>query len=518
MKNIFKLFILSSVLLVSCDKDLLQPFTPGALTPDVAITTSSDLQQLMNSTYANFTNRQEFAFSSVFTDECGIGFANGGQETTGDYVFNINVTSNSPTLIWEVQYYTLSRANRVIDFAGKIIPTSPADAQLILRLKAEALTIRAFAHLKLLSYFSPDPKNNSSLAAVLADKIINSSDSPKQRSTNGEFYASIQGDLDNALAIYNGLTTTPYTGLAVTYYPNKNAVKALKARAYALKGDYPNAETWANDVITNSGISLATASNYNNVFFTDNEPSNTEVIFRLKRTPAQNTQASNLHNVWCSVKPTLTGSPFFEISRSLFNLVNSNPLDIRRTTLVSPSSVIDPGYATSTDYRNTDKLIINKHGGVAVGVLTAVSTAANSFNNDFKLIRLSEMYFIRAEARAAANDFPGVASNIKTILDNRYSTPQTLPVYTSASNAFKGILDQRRIEFAFEGYRFIDLKRLAVLAGTGIDRDPADYSSTSSNYPAGNPSNLQMSSYKWALPIPQSELNANPSIQQNPGY
>jgi hypothetical protein len=56
------------------------------------------------------------------------------------------------------------------------------------------------------------------------------------------------------------------------------------------------------------------------------------------------------------------------------------------------------------------------------------------------------------------------------------------------------------------------------LAGASIDRDAADYSSTSANYPAGNPSNLPLTSTKFALPIPQVELNANPGIQQNPGY
>jgi hypothetical protein len=40
-----------------------------------------------------------------------------------------------------------------------------------------------------------------------------------------------------------------------------------------------------------------------------------------------------------------------------------------------------------------------------------------------------------------------------------------------------------------------------------IDRD-ADYSSTSANYPAGNPSNLPLTSTKFVLPIPQVELNA----------
>ncbi|WP_395061522.1 RagB/SusD family nutrient uptake outer membrane protein, partial [Flavobacterium sp.] len=146
------------------------------------------------------------------------------------------------------------------------------------------------------------------------------------------------------------------------------------------------------------------------------------------------------------------------------------------------------------------------------------TAAVGSCNSDFKLVRLSEMYFIKAEARTAAGDLTGAANAIKSVLDKRFPTAQTAPVYASPTDAWKGILNQRRVEFAFEGYRFIDLKRLGTLAGVGIDRDPADYSSSSINFPGGNPANLPLTSYKFALPIPQNELNANSSIQQNAGY
>jgi hypothetical protein len=62
--------------------DLLEPFTPGSLTEEVAITNPTDLQRLMNSTYGLLTKTGYIIFSSVFTDEVGIGFANGGQELT----------------------------------------------------------------------------------------------------------------------------------------------------------------------------------------------------------------------------------------------------------------------------------------------------------------------------------------------------------------------------------------------------------------------------------------------------
>jgi hypothetical protein len=510
MKKIFILSILAIGVFASCNNDLLEPFTPGSLTEEVAITNSTDLQRLMNSTYGLLTNRQDIIFSSVFTDEVGIGFGNGGQGINDDYVFFLNVSSDSPSVIWTASYLTLSRANRVIEFADKLmVSATDADETANLnRLKAEALTVRALSHMKLLSYFSPDLKSDDALAAVLVTRVVTSAEAPMQRSKNGEFYASIHSDLDAALVLFNG-ATSPYTGATSKLYAGKNLVKALKSRAFALKGDYTSAETWANDVINTSGLVLADVSNYKSVFHTDSEPANVEVIFRLKRTLQQSSQAANLGNGYASVNSTIAGSPFYEIGRSLYNILSANTSDIRLTTIVHPSSKIDPGYATSTDYRATDNLILTKHPG---------SATVGNLNSDFKIVRLSEMYFIKAEARVAAGDLSGAALAVKAILDKRYSTAQALPVYANATAAWKGILDQRRLEFAFEGYRFVDLKRIGILAGASIDRDAADYSSSSTNFPAANPSNLPLTSPKFALPIPQVELNANPTIQQNEGY
>jgi hypothetical protein len=511
MKKIFILSILAMGVFASCNNDLLEPFTPGSLTEEVAITNSTDLQRLMNSTYGLLTNRQDIIFSSVFTDEVGIGFANGGQGINDDYVFFLNVSSDSPSVIWTASYLTLSRANRVIEFADKLMvsATDANETANLNRLKAEALTVRALSHMKLLSYFSPDLKSDDALAAVLVTRIVTSAEEPMQRTNNGAFYASIHSDLDAALALFNGATSSPYAGPTAKLYASSNLVKALKSRAYALKGDYTSAETWANDVINTSGLVLADVSNYKSVFHTDSEPANVEVIFRLKRTLQQSSQAANIGNGYASVNPTISGSPFYEIGRSLYNVLSANTSDIRLSTIVHPTSNIDPNYATSTDYRNTDQLVLGKYPG---------SATVGNLNSDFKIVRLSEMYFIKAEARVAAGDLTGAALAVKSILDKRYSTAQALPVYANATAAWKGILDQRRLEFAFEGYRFVDLKRIGVLAGASIDRDAADYSSTSANYPAGNPSNLPLTSTKFALPIPQVELNANPGIQQNPGY
>ncbi|RTY90348.1 RagB/SusD family nutrient uptake outer membrane protein [Flavobacterium sp. RSP46] len=514
MKKIFGILIVSLALFVSCTNDLLEPFTPGSLTEEIAVTKSSDLVNLVNSSMNLMTNRAEYVFSSIFTDEAAPGFNNGGQGITEDYVFLMNVDNESARLIWQSQYFGLARVNRVLTFADKVVATSPADQQLINRSKAEALVLRALAHIKILSYFSPNPKDDAALAGVLADRIILTTDKP-ERTTNAKFYALIHADLDAAIAIFNVNTATAYANK--TYYPSKVLAQALKARAFALKGDYPNAEIFASTVINTSGITLANTQNqYNNVFHTHNETANTEVIFRFRRTVQQNVQTTNLNNGWVSVANRRNGSPFYEVSRALYNKLTAVPNDFRLNTIVhltgTSPSLIDPNYATATDVRNSDIIVLQKHGG------QSAVTAANGFNPDFMVSRLSEMYFIRAEARVAAGDLVGVGTNLKAILDARFPTAQAAPVFANPQAAWKGILDERRKELSFEGFRFIDLKRIGTLAGAGLDRDAAEYASSAWNFPAGNPSNLPLSSFKFALPIPQAEVNGNSDIQQNDGY
>jgi hypothetical protein len=127
------------------------------------------------------------------------------------------------------------------------------------------------------------------------------------------------------------------------------------------------------------------------------------------------------------------------------------------------------------------------------------------------------MYFIIAECRVRANDLPGAAAAIQLVRQARnYIATATVPTpnYTSNTNAFADILLERRKELAFEGHRYIDLKRLGTDAGVTItDR----YSQDAVNASALSPANINVTDYRFTLPIPQNELNVNPMLQ-NPGY
>jgi hypothetical protein len=371
--------------------------------------------------------------------------------------------------------------------------------------------------LKILAYYAPDLTSDASLAGILANRTFAYNETPP-RATVGEFYNFIHQDLDDAIALYTNNTLPSVTNN--TIYPTLNLARALKARAYAYKKDYVNAEIWADRVINLSGITLATAAQLPAVFHTHTSTPTQEVIYKFARTAQQNAQGTNLHNGWVSVSNARNGSPFYEVSRSLYNVLRNAPGgDARRDLIVRPEasttgSLVDPNYATSVNVRATDILVPFKHGGAGA------RTSASTFNPGFIQVRLSEMFLIKAECRAAASDFNGVALALKSITDRRFTTPPALLVLTSPQQAWKAILDERRVELAFEGHRFIDIKRLFAVAGVNnFDRDAADYAVTGLNFPGANPSNFNfVGNYKFALPIPQSEINANASFGQNEGY
>ena len=229
----------------------------------------------------------------------------------------------------------------------------------------------------------------------------------------------------------------------------------------------------------------------------------TEIIFELERNVGDSYDGQGTGgggwagSLYAFVNSTASGSPFMEMSRSLYNKLDEVPGDIRITRYIDPSSTIDPAY----DDRFDDYLVIRKYPG----------HQSQPLMNDIKIFRSSEMLFIRAEAAANASDLTGAAAYIKQLRDARFGAAQPAPVYASQQEAWAGILAERRLELAFEGHRWVDLKRLGVVANVTIDRDPV-------NCTIFNACSLSATDHRFTMPIPQSQIDVDPELVQNPGY
>lgn len=527
----FLLIGLLSLGFYSCD-DALDITQDGELNDERLFTNVANMQLFLNETYDKVSIQNNILLTSILTDEVGLGSAGFANDTQRFFIFSTNGYALN---IWSQNYVAINYANRLLRGAQYVNPTTPADIAAYNNILAQARAIRAFSHFQLLTYFSPDMSNDNALGVMKLD-FVPTAQQDVPRSTNGDVYSLIESDL---LFAENNITTAT-SGADSWKYFNINSVNSLRARMYLYRKNYVLAEQYADAVIasapalatctfTNSGnipgststippytagqvtaltsmeSAAATAANaplYRRMW-TDQVQG--EMIFSLARL----NNNANFGSQYNTNQSNLSGGPLFDMGRTLFDLY-AQPLgggaqDFRRWSFVDRTATISATPATAT--KNGEVIVIDKYPG----------KTGNAGSNDLKVFRTSEMYFIKAECRARANDLVGAATLIQQVRQARnYAAAGIvpLPIYGSNGAAYADILMERRKELAFEGHRYIDLKRLGTDAGvTSTDRYPQD----SVNASATNPANINITDYRFTLPIPQDEINVNP-LTQNTGY
>ena len=453
----------------------------------------------------------EIALSANFSDEIAIGFDSGGQGVAL-YDFVLNAGSTAASNFWVRNYRVNNRASVLIEAAANITP-DPVDQADYDNVLAQVHFIRAYANMELLLYFSPDPTNDSTLAAPVINTVAGLSAQPL-RDTTGYLWTFINDDIAIANALIQDQSNTTFI--------YRDAITALRARIALTRSDYPTAESLALGLLNDYG--LASRDEYRNMFTDDNlfptsapvGGENKEIIFKLERTlndsyDGQGATGSVNAGGWAGarfafVNATLAGGPYFEMDRNVFNaLTPDNPgADIRYTVMVSPTSIISSDHPNDPDPINNDVLVIQKYPG----------SQGRPLMNDLKVFRSSEMLLIAAEARAYQSNFTGVQTLLEQLRTARFGSAQTVALPSSVADAVGSVLDERRIELAFEGHRYKDLKRSGVAGNRVIDRNPIEC-----NIQSGA-CTLVASDFRFTLPIPIVEINANPGIGagQNPGY
>lgn len=476
MKNRIK--ILAAVLiagLVSCE-DAYDINQPGVITGENVFETVEDLQAGLNSTYGAISQLNVINFNALFTDNVKRGSANLGQ---GSQLYNFLLTPSTAAAenIWANNYRAINFANRVlIEGVNKLEYDNPQDQATEDHIAGQLYAIRAFAHLQLVNYYTQDYLDPNSLSVPYVDYIPELNAEPA-RNTVSEMYAFIKADLDKADSLLSN-------DKGSVYYINKDVVKAIRARLALISGNYQTAGTLAGELV--AAYPLADPAAYLATF---QDVGTTELIFGL----ARNLGDRAIGSLFYFNEPNLAGLPFLEMSNDLYNQLD--PASARYDVLVQATSV----YVGLNSPANA--LLIGKYPG-----------SVSPLVNDVKVFRSSEMLLIRAEAEARAGQLGTAANSIKELRDARFGTSTTAPVYSNLEEALRDILKERRLELAYEGHRYLDLKRLGKELNKGVDRIPVDCSSFSA------PCGLPRSSYKFTFPIPQEELNANTVIKQNPGY
>ncbi|MDH7463108.1 RagB/SusD family nutrient uptake outer membrane protein [Chitinophagaceae bacterium 26-R-25] len=282
-------------------------------------------------------------------------------------------------------------------------------------IKGEALGLRAFIHFDLLRLFAPSPAA-SGLSTPAIPYVTKISPYPSPVLSTGAVIDSCIADLLNA---QNLLSSSDMTTSRFTIW----AVKGLLARIYMYKGDLANAQSYALAVINSNMFPLAT--NNSDLMFTK------EQLFLLY----SSANIAFAYNKSVFVKP-LGLSPASQ--NAVFVTGGGSGNDYRKL-----GAFVDPGSGTTIGNTISPKKFYT-NGSVSVNALP--------------MIRLTELYYIAAEASNASADSLTATNLLDTIRVHR-----NLPKYTQTALKRDSINieigKEYQKEFLGEGQVFFYYKR-----------------------------------------------------------
>ncbi|MBR3075740.1 MAG: RagB/SusD family nutrient uptake outer membrane protein [Bacteroidales bacterium] len=393
---------------------------------------------------------------------------------------------NSTAGLWGTAYYVISACNNVIDAIetnGENIVTSNHPIADFNNLKAEALTLRALAHFDLLRLYSHLDGSNGEYGVCVITEPQLPTDMPARASVE-ETYAQIIKDLTDA----EGLMADGYQRSGVNDSKaviNKDVIQALLARVYLYHKEWGKASEYATKIITCGRYKLWTAEEYTSVWGQDVAGNGGEVIFEV-----YGKKVNNYDAYWEG--PSHMTNPFgyadCAASVQLVNLFEDG--DVRGICGIRNKDEGAAMFCTDKDQASGGQLWTMKYYGKGDGDADNTPDANNTI-----VLRLSEMYLIRAEAAVNGAGSTAVA-DLNAIRSSRGASP-----LTTASKADVAL--ERRLELNFEGHLWFDLDR----TGSSVSYSDAV---VTRNIPAGDKF--------WALPIPKSQIDINKNLKQNPGY
>lgn len=424
---------------------------------------------------ADYYGRTMFVNADLMADNAYISKKNSGRYLPND---QYAITSNDSRVraTWNQLYLLVANANILIK-KGEALELAASEMPEKNHIIGEAYVLRALAYFDLARMYA-QPYNFTAGATHLGVPVVtettpdNSSIISPKRNTAKETYQQIVNDLVKATSL---LTATPI-GFSAS---NKgkitlNGARALLSRVYLYMEDWANAEAMATEVIDANKYSLLVRDKLLTDFSLQN---NSETIFEVHYLTTDNLGSDQLANF------TLQAGSYGDllVTDDLYN--SYDPADARRGFLIKSKRSGSGG--------ENPAVIINKY--------TNIST----FEEGVKLMRLAEVYLNRAEARAMQ---PGkeadAVADIDVIKKRAFVSPA--PTTETGAALLDLIRNERRRELTIEGHRLYDLTRWKL---------------PFTKYRSGNATiSIDYPNQKTIMPIPLSEINANPNIEPNEGY
>ena len=487
MRSNHKLIILllsaSGLLGSACNKEISKAPISNLTTGNfwkTANDAEAGLTGAYNSLYQQFYIWDYETNGDVQSDNCYAGGNNPDNFAIDNY--QLNALNGNVTRDWQGLYDGVANANAVLDNVPGITDPSWAGTTRKQQILAEAKFLRALHYFYLVTAWGDVPlvlTNNATGAALYP-----------ARTPASQVWIQIEQDLisaDSSLLPASG--SNPNTGRAL-----QGSADALLAKVYAQQLKYDSCLIWCNKVLANSYYSLL--PNYADLF-DGNHKNTVESLFEIQHSTIANTTN---YGPELLLPYSLTGDTWAKFNVPTNDLIadyKSQNDTVRENASVYFTVASDSNGAIPPPYTQLP---------VPFSYKWKQPGGFNSPDNEI-LIRLADIILLKAEA---LNQTGQTAQAIPLI--NQIRARVNLPVTAAATqtDVAAAILNERRLELAFEGWRWLDLLRAGSqytinLMATQID-------------PNGKPLNYALTTNRLLWPVPQSERDLDVNLSQNTGY
>jgi starch-binding outer membrane protein, SusD/RagB family len=479
MKFLIRLILglLITVPIQSCD-DILDKEPLSRLTDkdigEEGLTTAAQAEAFLSGAYRDFYG-EYFMLDYFVIGDAQADNAYAGADNPANFQideFKIEAVNSNVERDWRYLYSTIAKCNTILDNVGNITDAALTETRKQ-QILGEASFIRAFMYFELVRQFGDVPLLIKEIAEIDLNKL---DEIYLSRSPAADVYAQIIADLDVALA--NARTSAPDKG-----YATRGAVNALLAKVYATiePHDWNKVKQYCDAVIA-EGYTLL--PEYDQLWDLSQENSS-ESIFEI------NCYGWDTGGNWGVFM--FDGTDWKKFNTPTNDLVKAydNEGDmIRKNSNIRFEDVT--GKWPDRYWPLTTYPLINKY---------------RDFNGtqNFIIFRLADILLLKAEALNELGDLDGAAA----LVDQIRARVDLDPTPASSQAEMRlAIEKERRLELAFEGHRWHDLKR----TGRAIEVMNA--------LKDGNGSSLGYALDEGRLlwPIPQAERDKNDKLTQNEAY
>ncbi len=467
-KSIIIAFLGIAFMLSSCEGFLT---TEPALemTNELSLSTLAGLEDATNGAYAPFYSSTWYGRGFPVTADLKGGNAKASPMNTGrfrrEYTWTNNPSESSG--LYTLAYIAITRASNVLEYSD-LLEDPEATPAVLDQLRGESYFVRALAYFDLVRLYS-QPYTSEPQSPGLPI-VTRSEVSYPARGSVADVYDLIESDLEKAIDLLDFDSRPAASAGSTAAFANKYAALALQAKVSLYKGEWQKAADFANDVIEYGGYQLYTADNYISVW---GKNAQSEVIFEIFGKDGQS-YFPGFDDIGHIYNPNGYGDVC--ATDDLLDLFE--PEDVRLQLFRGKDNL--PGYLWPLKFPGK----------------------ANPRENNTPVLRLSEMYLIRAEAALNGADGYNALKDYNAIRTKRGLSQAT-------AVTLQDVYNERRRELCFEGNQLWDLSR----TGRSLDRRDSEILITETQN-----IDIPFPDYRWAMPLPLNEMIKNPNLIQNPGY